>query len=264
MKTCIWCLKTEEETSFKKKAHTIPQSLGGKEICENVCDNCNLYFGSYQHGLPPIETVFKETFNIPRMRFLGAEQIGRNKTMPRFSSIYFNVNHKTSTITIKSAFKLRPHFQATICRQLKRGIYKVFLEELERQKGIGLEERFNFIREYARYGLGELPVLCFDREFGAFLLTKDWIKSPTLFLAENSPFHYLVDEAGFFEFELLGHVFGISTTRNWEVFFDNYIRRSKASKARFFKGWRMVENFNDVDLTLSILDDHVRPSPNPF
>jgi hypothetical protein len=29
-KKCIWCLKTEPEVTFIKRAHTIPKSLGGK------------------------------------------------------------------------------------------------------------------------------------------------------------------------------------------------------------------------------------------
>jgi HNH endonuclease len=45
MKKCIWCCRTEETATFITKAHTIPQSIGGKFICENVCDKCNDFFG---------------------------------------------------------------------------------------------------------------------------------------------------------------------------------------------------------------------------
>lgn len=45
MKICIWCRKNENQGTFDKKAHTIPKSLGGDNICENVCDKCNHFFG---------------------------------------------------------------------------------------------------------------------------------------------------------------------------------------------------------------------------
>ena len=129
MKKCIWCSRTEEKTEFKKEAHTIPQSLGGKNICINVCDECNLYFGSHNNKLPPIETVIKETFNISRARFLQSNnEIGRNKAMPKFSSIYFNVDLKKNKLSLKAAYKFNPHFQEKISRQLRKGIYKIFLD----------------------------------------------------------------------------------------------------------------------------------------
>ena len=80
MKKCIWCTRKESETTFKKLAHTIPQSLGGKMICENVCDDCNHYFGNISDKLPSIEETFKETFNITRLRLLGKERVGKNKS----------------------------------------------------------------------------------------------------------------------------------------------------------------------------------------
>jgi len=102
MKKCIWCSKSEDAVQFRKLAHTIPKSLGGKMICENVCDDCNLYFGSSQFQTPSIETVIKETFNISRARFLSStDDMGKNKALAKFSSIFFNVNFTTGTITIK-------------------------------------------------------------------------------------------------------------------------------------------------------------------
>ncbi|MFN7494955.1 MAG: HNH endonuclease [Cyclobacteriaceae bacterium] len=46
MRKCIWCRRDESETDFKKEAHTIPRQLGGQNICANVCDDCNHYFGN--------------------------------------------------------------------------------------------------------------------------------------------------------------------------------------------------------------------------
>lgn len=256
MKKCVWCSRTEDKTTFKKLAHTIPQSLGGKKICENVCDDCNLYFGSYNNQLPPIETVIKETFNISRARFLESQnQIGKNKAMPKFSSIYFNVDLKKQKIEIKPSYRYHKNFQEKISRQLKKGIYKIFLEETERQKQNGHESKFDFVREFCRYDLGDYPVFYFERQYGIIVMADAWAKTPELFMDEEKQFKYLVNEPSFFEFELFGHVFGIATSRQWELAGDNYIRKSCEAKKEFFKSWKLIKNFSDVDLVLSVLND---------
>ncbi len=256
MKKCIWCSKTEHNVEFKKLAHTIPQTLGGKNICENVCDICNLYFGSYNNKLPPIETIIKETFNISRAKFLQIDnEIGKNKAMPRFSSIYFNVDFVKNKFKLKPSYKYNLHFQEKISRQFKKGIYKIFLEETERQKKDGHIGKYDFIREFSRYDLGDYPIFYFERNHGIILMTKNWAKEPELFLEDNIKFKYLINEPFFFEFELLGHVFGIVTSRNWEIGLDNYIKKTSEAKKDIFKGYKVIKNFSDVDLTLSILDD---------
>ena len=67
-------------------------------------------------------------------------------------------------------------------------------------------------------------------------------------------FKYLVREPCFFEFEFLGHVFGIATSRHWELAIDNYLKQTKEAKKDLFGQWRLVNNFNDIDLSLSILN----------
>lgn len=140
MKICIWCKENEAKVLFEKQAHTVPKSLGGENICVNVCDLCNKYFGDHDNRLPPIETVIKETFNITRTRFLMTGQnIGKNKSLPKFSSIYFkvNLNQNKPSLTIKQKYGYDRGFQEKIGRQIKRGIYKMFLEETERQEKNG-------------------------------------------------------------------------------------------------------------------------------
>lgn len=246
---------TEPKAKFKKLAHTIPQTLGGKNICQNVCDKCNLYFGSYNNKLPPIETVIKETFNISRARYLQIDnEIGKNKAMPKFSSIYFNVDFMKNKLTLKSSYKHHAYFQEKISRQFKKGLYKIFLEETERQRQDGHNENYDFIREFSRYDLGDYPVFYFQRNHGIIMMTKDWAKTPELFLEDDSMFKYLIKEPFFFEFEILGHVFGIVTSRHWEIAFDNYIKKTSEAKKDHFKTIKVVNKFNDVDLSLSILN----------
>lgn len=246
---------TEPKAEFKKLAHTIPQTLGGKNICQNVCDKCNLYFGSYNNKQPPIETVIKETFNISRARFLQNDnEIGKNKAMPKFSSIYFNVDFVKNKLTLKASYKHHAYFQEKISRQFKKGLYKIFLEETERQMQDGHDENYDFIREFSRYDLGDYPVFYFQRNQGIIMMTKDWAKTPELFLKDNLKFKYLINEPCFFEFELLGHVFGIVTSRHWEIALDNYIKKTSEAKKDHFKSFKVVKKFNDVDLSLSILN----------
>jgi len=260
LKHCIWCNKTEESTTFKKIAHTIPKALGGKHICENVCDHCNDFFGRHFQGTPSVETIIKETFNITRVRLLDKEKhVGKNKTVSRFSSIYFNVNLAKHKIDLKPSYRLQKGFQEKIGRQLKKGIYKIFLEESERQKKDGHNSQYDFIREFARYDLGDYPVFYFDRLFGIIGMANSWLTDPELFFDPNQQFQYLVREPSFFEFEFLGHVFGIATSRYWQIAIDNYMKKTIEAKKKYFRRCLQVNNFNDIDLSLSILDDIQRP-----
>jgi len=259
MRKCVWCRKAEDEVPFKKVAHTVPQGLGCKDTCRNVCDLCNLFFGSHYMGMPAIETVIKEAFNISSFRYLHSDNdFGRNKSMAKFSSIYFNVDPKNYSVSIKLAFKFKKYFQENICRQLKKGLYKMFLEETERQYENGFNEAYDFIREYSRYNIGDYPVLYFERSVPVITMPKNWASAPKFIMDPEYQLKYLVREPGFFEFEFLGHVFGIATSRNWELFVDNYLNKSMAAKQQLFRGFRLVNNFNDVDLALSILDDNFR------
>lgn len=256
MKKCIWCSQYEPQARFTKLAHTIPQSLGGLNICENVCDYCNSFFGAHDNKLPPVETVIKETFNISRARFLDNDgEIGKNKAMSRFKSIYFNVDFKKKRVDLKPSYDLRSGFQEKICRQLKRGIFKIFLEERERQIGDGHNSRYDFIREFARYDLGDYPIIYFERLHGIIAMARNWAKNPEIFMGKENQFHYLNSDHSFFEFELLGHVFSVPCSRAWELNFESYIKETSKIKSEFFKSWKFINKFNDIDLTLNILND---------
>ncbi len=256
LKNCIWCRKDELTTTFKKLAHTIPQSLGGQYICLNVCDSCNEMFGNHFEGLPSVETILKETFNISRVKFLDTEQnIGKNKPLPKFSSIYFDVDLKKHKISLKIAYRFKVGFQEKICRQLKKGLYKVFLEETERQKGNAHSPEFDFMREFARYNMGEYPVFYFRRVSKWIGMPKIAAVRPEIYLDNGFQMFYLVQEPSFFEFEFLGHVFGIATSRYWYLVFDNYIKKSMEVKKGHFETWHDITQFNEIDLTLSTLSE---------
>jgi len=254
MRKCIWCQRTEKETKFDKKAHSIPKNLGGEHICENVCDKCNEYFGKTGKGSPAIETVLKETFNISRLLFLKSNnEVGKNKALNRFSSIYFDIDLDKKKFKIKNAYKFQPYFQKRMCRLLKRGIYKMFLEERERQFGDGLDKKYHFIREFARYDIGDYPLYYFTRKLGVILSIPDWFKHPELFFEKEFPMKYLYSDSAFFEFEFLGHVFGIPVTRSWELFVLNYLKNSTQKKQKIFKSYKEIKRLDDMDLILSVM-----------
>ncbi|WP_297095047.1 HNH endonuclease [uncultured Draconibacterium sp.] len=252
MKTCIWCNKSTPHISFNKKAHIVPQSMGGTEICENVCDSCNHFFGANHDGVPPIELVFKETFNITRARLLGKSNIGKNKALSRFKSVYFNVDFVKNRIDVKPSFKLQTGFQSILCHQFKRSIYKIFLEENERVNGNSRDDKYDFIREFARFNIGDYPVLYYQSKVPFLLSSKDEPQKPNFYFQKK--FVYLDDEHGFFDTYYLGHVFGFPIIRNWELVFDNYISQSLKQKERFYKRPISIKYLTDIDLTLSFMN----------
>jgi HNH endonuclease len=252
-RVCIWCRKTDLEVSFLKEAHTIPKSIGGEDICLSVCDNCNHYFGSPHNKLPAIETVFKETFNISRAKFLETlHEIGKNKVLTHPTSIYFDINFKRRKLVLKPTFRLKPGFQSNLCHQFKRGLFKVFLEETERQNQNGLDSKFDFIREFARYNIGDFPVLYFPRKVGAILMSTEEIKHPKIYFTPQMN-SYLINY-NFFEFEILGHLFSIPTSRNYLWMIDKYLNESIHLKEKRFNNPIRLEYLTQIDLLLDIMN----------
>lgn len=254
MKHCIWCNYTSDEVTFKKKAHTVPQSLGGKNICENVCDECNQYFGNIHNQKPAIETVLKEAFNISRARFLNVkgEVGGKNKTLPKFTSTYFDVNFKKGTYSVKARFRMQQGFQNELARQFRRGIYMLFLEEYERQIKGAANSKFDFIRSFSRFDEGDLPVFYGRRKFGAILVVHDWVKNPELIF--DRKMKYLIAHDDYEEFEFLGHVFGIVKTENWQHSINDHLKTSMALKNNYFSSMININYLSEIDLVLNILD----------
>lgn len=251
---CIWCRQKQPIVTFLKVAHTIPQSLGGKEICFNVCDDCNHYFGSLHDDLPGIETVFKEVFYISRTILLSSVgQIGKNKTQTHFKSIYFDGDLRKKTLKLKYTFRLNPTFQNKLCHQFKRGILKVFLEETERQNQDGFDSKYDFIRDFARYNIGDYPVFYFPRKIGILPYSIEDTKHPVLYFYNNMK--YLIKDYNFFEFELLGHVFAIPTSREYMMNIDTYLKESMELKNTFFHPPIELIYLNQIDLALNVMKD---------
>ncbi len=250
---CIWCLMEEPKVSFIKKAHTIPKSLGGRNLNKNICDKCNEFFGNrnYSTKTISIEEALKEAFTITRGRLINEENTTRK--IGHFRSKFFKLKLKNGkyNLDIKTSFKFSKHFQENLCRQFKRGLYKMFFEEYNRQKGFGFENKFSIVREFARYDLGDLPVFYFKRKFGALFLLANEVETPKLVFDRMS---YLYSNDKFVEIEFLGHVFGFPI-RNFTILdFDDYIKNSLKIKTNYFKNVVKIERLTDIDLTMSFFD----------
>lgn len=252
MKTCIWCKKTEDSVPFDKIAHIVPQALGGDHICENVCDVCNEYFGSQQNGDPSIDLVFKETFNITRARLLGNKEIGKNKILHHFKSVYFKLDLKKGKVDVKPSFKLRRGFQHALIRQFKKGLYKSFLEEIERVNNDGLNSKYDFIREFARYNLGDYPVFYFPRSMPMLLLRQDDTRHPQFSL--DKMFNYMINDSVFFEVEFLGHLFGFPITRYYQTSLETYLNDSITKKGKYHRLPVELIYLTQIDLILSVMN----------
>ncbi|MCG8860020.1 HNH endonuclease [Tenacibaculum finnmarkense] len=255
---CLWCLNEEPKVTFEKKAHTIPKSLGGQNYNKNVCDNCNAYFGNRDNNNNnnnrkySIEEALKEGFNISRKMLLNSGKSKRK--IGRFKSKFFDIKEKNGKyrLTIKSSFRFTSGFQKELCRAFKRGLYKMFFEELNRQKDIGYETKFDIIRQYSRYDIGELPVLYFNRLFGSMILLKSEAETPILLFDRMN---YLYSNDKFTEIEFLGHVFGLPISEVNEKDFENYIKESINYKEGFFKDAVIIQKMTDIDIAMKIMND---------
>lgn len=252
MKRCIWCLKSEDDVSFLKKAHTFPVSLGGKSLCDNVCDICNHYFGSPTPQAPSIEVVFKEIFNLSKHILLS---YNKEKKLPRFKSEYFNFDVKKGIIRLKPRYALRQSFQEKLGRQFRRGMFKVFLEERERQRGDALDNQYNFIREFARYNLSDYPIYYFKPKLPVIFFSETDTRSPVFRFTASSD--ELDSNFKMFEYSIMSHDFAIPTSNIFEIQLDNY--RSYLKKTDHPSGTQLIEikRVEDIDFTFSFIHSNL-------
>lgn len=66
-RTCIFCGRKYGDTSFKNRAHLIPEFLGNKELySDKECDECNNYFGiNYEKHLAEYLGIYRTLSKIP-------------------------------------------------------------------------------------------------------------------------------------------------------------------------------------------------------
>ena len=188
---CIWCGKTLPDVSFKRKPHIVPKSLGGSEIGVDVCDDCNHFFGTSANGSPSMDLAFKEVFNA--FNTFGKDLT--SETWKTYKSNYFSYYHGSGTIKRKKSFDLE-----VFTRQFKRSLYEIFLQEYHYRTNKGNDAFFDFVRKFARYGIGDLRVYY---AFNNMLFTPSNIfQIPMSDTVIKEMYDY-----GVFQFWFMGHVF---------------------------------------------------------
>ncbi len=247
VKVCIWCQKEEGATDFNRVAHIFPQALGGKRACALVCDSCNTYFGSKQAGLPSVEIALKEPLNISRLYLLT--QLNRHKPAPRFKSEYFDYDLKTHVIKPKPKYRVISGFQQTFTKQFKRGIYKIFLEERSESRDDAHDSRFDFIREYARYGIGDYPVYYCQTKAPAIFLSTEDLQNPVIRFTEHSDL--VMQEYGFYSYYFITHMIAFPTIRTYELTLDNYARHLVQEENTAVSKMVPLRSITDLDFIFS-------------
>jgi HNH endonuclease len=250
-KKCIWCLHEEPKVAFNNLAHIFPKSLGGKRICRNVCDSCNLYFGCKQPNLPSVEIALKEPLNISRTFLLN--QSKENK-LERFKSEYFDYNLKTHIIKPKYKYRLISDFQTKFTRQFKRGIYKIFLEERSESVGDALSSQFDFIREFARRGIGDYPILYCQPNIPVVAVSQNDTEDPVIRFTEHS--ENIMKQYGFYSYFFITHTLAFPVIRTYELTFANYINSLYMDGKPMYSRIVPLKYITDLDFTFSFAFNH--------
>lgn len=172
------------------------------------------------------------------------------KKHPRYKSEYFNINAKG--ISIKPRFKLRNDFQEKLGRQFKRAVFKVFLEEREKQRHDALDDRFNFIREFARYDLCDYPIYYFTPKFGAIFYSKPDTISPMIRFTESSDL--LDEEFRVFEYGIMSHNFCIPTSRIYDLKIEDYKKHLVKTDHPFGLKLIDIKRVTDIDFTFQFMN----------
>lgn len=252
MKKCIWCRKNENQVSFEKKAHTIPRSLGGENLCQNVCDMCNHYFGSPQQNSPAVELVLKELLNISKYFLLHATNSAPKKG--RYKSEYFNINWQRGRLRMKPRYSLKPGFQRKLGRQFRKSIFKVFLEERERQLNDGLSERYNYIREFSRYDIGDYPIYVQVPKFKWICTAMPDVQNPQIRFTDHSD--EMDREFRIFSYPLFGHNFLIPTSPLFdELCRDKFLKHLQKTDDPFGIKIKPIIYAEDIDYTFRYFNE---------
>ncbi|MGM9798007.1 MAG: HNH endonuclease [Parabacteroides sp.] len=240
---CIWCGRTEAETSFDSAPHVLPKALGGTEVGFDVCVDCNHYFGTapkHSHGIPSIDHAFKEVFGAFKM-------FGKNldsNSYKSYSSAYFQYRHKDGIIKIKRMLNTN-----AITRQFKRGLFEVFLQKYHLITGEGNNPIFDTVRKFTRYNIGDLKVYY---AFNNVILAPgvEETKHPVLHVGKNAAEE--IKKYGFFHFWLLGHNFFLEVSPiAANVYRQQYLQKMATNCLLPAKGDEAIfeiTNINQIDI----------------
>jgi hypothetical protein len=172
----------------------------------------------------------------------------------RFKSEYFNLNWERKNINLKPRYSLRKGFQEKLGRLFRKGIYKVFLEERERQRKDALDSRFDFIREFTRYDLGDYPIYYFKPKFSAIFFSSIDVNRPMIRFTEHSD--KIDNEFKAFDYMIMGHTFCIPTSRNFtNLYLDYYKKHLIEIDYPFGIEIVPIKYVEDIDFTFKFINE---------
>ena len=242
---CIWCKNTKPNVSFTRVPHIVPKALGSTEICFDVCNTCNSYFGdctSQNKTISP-DLAFKEVFNAC-LHSLGE----RPKIEVPYSSALFHYSRKEDKLKLKRSFSLA-HFT----RQFKRSLFEVFLQKYHYTFPDENLDRFEAVRKFARYNIDYLKV--FFAHNIAILHFQD--RSHDIMVNMSKEEIDFMNDTGFFHLFFCGkHLFlqvlPITSQLNWN---SNIQKMLKVGVYPFSNECKLVELVNiwDFDMFYTVL-----------
>lgn len=246
---CIWCLKEKPQVTFSNIPHTISKKLGATNVGSDICDSCNHYFGTNNKDEKypmAVDLAFKEIMAV--MRIMLKNDFNEN-TYKTFGSIYFDYHHKNKSLKIRRSFELRPLFISHLTRQFKRGAYETFLQEYHRVTSMGLEDKFDSVRQFVRNDKGNLPIYYMENK-GVYLVEQN-IDSPTF--SFNEKILSDINDYGFYIMMLFGNIFFLEVTPRAEITREIFLHREfkkLAGTGFVFSGLKEMKYITDLDFTL--------------
>lgn len=236
------------EVTFEDKPHTISKQLGATNIGFDICDSCNYYFGTKdktQKYQMSIELAFKEVLSV--MRLLLKPDLNEH-TYKTFKSIYFSYHHSKKTIKISNSFKFSPYFLLNLTRQFKKGVYEVFLQEYHRCTENGLDDKYNSIRRFVRYDIGDLP-LYYAVNNGVYFIEEN-INCPSF--SFNEKVLSDINDFGFYTMMMFGNDFFLEVTPRAEITRKVFLRKENAiyTESVFYNGIKEMKYVTEIDFLL--------------
>lgn len=228
--TCIWCKRTMSDATFYTAPHIAPQSLGYDEIGVDVCDSCNHYFGTANAGEPNTNVIFAEIFKC--IKLFSHKRYANS--WREFRSTYFEYRHSERVIKLKRIFNCR-----IMTKQFKRSLYEVFLQQYHKKTLLGLDPQFDYVRNYARFGKGDMQVYYIQSEM---ILAPDISRDKFAILGVDD-----IEEFGYYHLNIMGHMFFLEVnTVRATLMRDIYLSKCVNMFYRPFMGGAGLIKVDDV------------------
>lgn len=253
--TCIFCGRDESTgATFKEKPHTFPRAAGGDRIGFDVCDECNHFFGQPDNSATPhigVELACKEVFGAQRAL------LRRDKNPPNLRSVFFEYRRSKHKWIFKNHFKESDeNFLLTFGRQFRRAMYEVFLQEYHYATQNGLDPSFDNIRNFARYGVGDVPLYYVTHRIGVYFMENgaDGKFIPHITIAE--PHLKEIEDYGFVTLYLFGQSFILEVKNDAERYRKAYLQKTidKLSQTpSIYSGIQQIDKITDMDFLLTKL-----------